>query len=1435
MGGLITASPSNGWLVFAFIVLMLQRLGSAAEWGCSAATGTFTQSTTCNMADEVSLSGDLNIVGAQNAYTAIRAATGKRHFLISSGTPKTLTLTWLNLTSGTEENGGSIYITNVAGRLDVSHCTFFNNSASDDGGAVHAHNAFVSLRHTNFVQNAAEGGGALYVRNAGSVYIAWNSFSFNSAIQGGAVFFHGSKGTLEDSSFYRNEAKWQGGGLYVVGGEDYSSKINLTRVQLIENKQTETVQSGWKGGGGLYLQFSVAASIRECTFRRNEALMGQPGDKHGHQIMSRKQIGNGITTLVLVNTNFNEIETSHRFYGYDIDTNTGGAAQYLEPSGCTDNACTIAPFNGSCSARAANLGVICQFSSCSAGTESRVQTELPPSSTCSLCPVGKWSSGGGLSCTNCTRGKYGNETGKTNEAAACRYACPKGRYGTHEGEASPATACQSLCPPGKHGSHAGAVNETAACSTCPPGRYSSELGRVECTNCSSGRYSAHRGNKQDCDCNGCVPGTVAPVPGMTVCKACTPGNYQAERAQTACIACGEGRTSTARATDCAAWAPFTFPSGAQNTEGEIYSYTLQLIEAPTHKVSVSLNTSSDNCAVIGPRSIELNDAGATVKILSRRAAATANGSIVSPCTINHHLESADSRYAGLAPQRFTLQQRSKGCGVGEYFGAFSRSHDTECICGPKYYKPPLRDCEECLDKGMLCNTPGITVPPVKINYWRQYPTSPDLIQHPFYKCNMPGACAGGNSTHGMCMDGHKDSSPMCAVCEREYVFQKGVCTQCKGYIPGKGTSPPPQMMEMGFMCVGLAVIVMYYYLTLPALTVEEQTDVRIKLSIMDIESVFENADKLTLPEFRNLMNTQFTDNEIAHVFHVTDEGKDGHITKLGLVDYTTDDGEIDIDELQKRRAEYNSKMEHARSAATTLGAPVSKFKILLTYVQIVSFLPVVFDLPFPNSITHTMKLLELCSLDIYTFFGEMSCHMQTTFQQKFVFHMLMAPAVLLCVGTVWHVVRFREQFLGTYCQSHFTRESTKARVYNLLSLFAFGLYAGISTKLFELFKCEKIYGQFYMVADYGTECYGDAWWGYGALAILCIIVYLIGIPASQLYVLWKNRKHLHETSALNLQAHKLVKKRYGSLYENYTEDCFYFELVNTFRKLAMTGGLILVSERVIVQALLGILVSSVWLLVVAGKFPYKAYWDNILEIALSFGLLMSLIFGFTLEMFHLKHTGNSEEVAFDTLLVLITWGCIGVGSIGLIAALPCCCRSTVLNYTIHNKKNAHHHTKRRVMNEWVANLLPVVKWLSVEEIQKIMKSSQKEIESKANEAFQKSQRQKKFSKIYPTKRISMEVLVRTNVLAKKRQKMLAMLPASDKKKKKPSLRSLGGLVKEHVKSKFRQRRLHHNDVKRIHEDREKRSHHLKRKQDEMVQLKEKRKLQLEKRLQMRKK
>ena len=42
-----------------------------------------------------------------------------------------------------------------------------------------------------------------------------------------------------------------------------------------------------------------------------------------------------------------------------------------------------------------------------------------------------------------------------------------------------------------------------------------------------------------------------------------------------------------------------------------------------------------------------------------------------------------------------------------------------------------------------------------------------------------------------------------------------------------------------------------------------------------------------------------------------------------------------------------------------------------------------------------------------------------------------------------------------------------------------------------------------------------------------------------------------------------------------------------------------------------------------------------LEIALSFGLLMSLISGFALELFQSKETDGYEQVTFDILLVLM--------------------------------------------------------------------------------------------------------------------------------------------------------------------------------------------------------
>ena len=165
-------------------------------------------------------------------------------------------------------------------------------------------------------------------------------------------------------------------------------------------------------------------------------------------------------------------------------------------------------------------------------------------------------------------------------------------------------------------------------------------------------------------------------------------------------------------------------------------------------------------------------------------------------------------------------------------------------------------------------------------------------------------------------------------------------------------------------------------------------------------------------------------------------------------------------------------------------------------------------------------------------------------------------------------------------------------------------------------------------------------------------------------------------------------------------------------------------------------------------------------------------------------------------------------------------------------------TKRNLAIEWVTKNLPVMKWLSMDDFKQEMRSFGEQLEAKANRVIQTSQKKKRMSKIYPTKKTSLDAIVKTNILAKKRKKILAirqvMLPAYAKKKK-PTFKTLGTMAKEHVKSKFRQRKLHTIEVNRIHKDREQQSHHLKKKQEEMNQLKLQKKKKLEERLKSRKK
>ena len=397
--------------------------GCRVTYDCAspATSGAFVLADDCTLNGEVSLTGDLDILGVvkgDGSYPVITAASSSRHFKITSGAHK-LTLKYLKMVDGnvddsyTDYQGGSIYVKDVAATLNISDSEFFNNRGGQYGGAIYAYDGqpTVLISDVSFSQNDASNGGAVYIQLGALVDYSCIYTANTAENKGGALFLRdGSHSSFFNSSLVSNTAGNGGGGIYIEGGDSISSSfLDMSSVTLQSNKQTNGGTSGSYGGGGLLIYKVVTANIRECTFIENEVTADSGSGKHGHQIFTRKS-GSQIPSIAIVNTKFTDIAGDNAFYGYD--GSSGGVDKYVSPTTCASNPCTVTPFTGSCSARAVpKRGVLCDYASsitCPSGSYSKTiddTTLLPPSeSACGS--ISEWdcnrSAGIFLRSTDCT-------------------------------------------------------------------------------------------------------------------------------------------------------------------------------------------------------------------------------------------------------------------------------------------------------------------------------------------------------------------------------------------------------------------------------------------------------------------------------------------------------------------------------------------------------------------------------------------------------------------------------------------------------------------------------------------------------------------------------------------------------------------------------------------------------------------------------------------------------------------------------------------------------------------------------------------------------------------------------------------------------------------------------------------------------------------------
>src|SRR5512133_1891198 len=189
---------------------------------------------------------------------------------------KTGTLNLINVTMtggySTAGSGGAIRITTNGAVLNATNCTFSNNRAWTNGGAIYVNNnALAVIKNSRFLGNQAalrltDGKGGAIAVNASPLNGLWAdkcAFIGNKSFNHGGVFiFENSKATVINSTIYGDTCKNAGAVAFIW---------NTANVTFINNTVAFNVTQASAGDGpGLKSNQAVnSITIRNCYFYKN--------------------------------------------------------------------------------------------------------------------------------------------------------------------------------------------------------------------------------------------------------------------------------------------------------------------------------------------------------------------------------------------------------------------------------------------------------------------------------------------------------------------------------------------------------------------------------------------------------------------------------------------------------------------------------------------------------------------------------------------------------------------------------------------------------------------------------------------------------------------------------------------------------------------------------------------------------------------------------------------------------------------------------------------------------------------------------------------------------------------------------------------------------------------------------------------------------------
>ena len=168
------------------------------------------------------------------------------------------------------------------------------------------------------------------------------------------------------------------------------------------------------------------------------------------------------------------------------------------------------------------------------------------------------------------------------------------------------------------------------------------------------------------------------------------------------------------------------------------------------------------------------------------------------------------------------------------------------------------------------------------------------------------------------------------------------------------------------------------------------------------------------------------------------------------------------------------------------------------------------------------------------------------------------------------------------------------------------------------------------------------------IAAYCSIAYVVGLPLISFLILWKHKRRQKSAVSDEEEQEPEIIMGLRFLFENYKDDCWFWELVEMTRKLILTSGLILISGESRAYVGLACVVSGLFGLYFAYKNPISDPFENKLQLTSLAVTFVNLAIGVTSKI-PKENIPADVDPYMDNLLVDIIVVGINALVIGMLA------------------------------------------------------------------------------------------------------------------------------------------------------------------------------------------